>query len=121
MLNTWSNSPFRPFSIFLGDEKTLKLKAISLENMDPLDLTNCTEIDIALPLAVIGGFEHLKLSTGDVVISSPPVLGTFYALITSVKSALLNVGELQNIDVTFTIGSTVLTVRYANALSVFEV
>jgi hypothetical protein len=38
-----------------------------------------------------------------------------------VISALLNLGELQNFDVTFTISGQVFTVRYFQALSVFEV
>lgn len=108
-----------PFTIFLGDSKTLNLKAVYAVTDDPLDLTECTEIVVSLTNAD-GGILQLKLSLDQVTIASPPVLGKFMAPISSIQSALLNPGELQNFDVTFTISSAVFTVRYPNALSVFE-
>lgn len=107
------------FSIFTGDQKTMSLKAAYAgPGGDPLDLSACTEIDIALPDAD-GSYTHLLLSATQVAITSPAILGKFTAVVTSAVSALLNVGELQNIDVTFTIGEP-FTVRFFGALSVFE-
>ena len=107
------------FTIFTGDDKIMNLKAVYAETGDPLDLTDCTEIDIALPKED-GTFAHLLLTAGKVTITSPSILGKFYAEITSLVSAGLNIGELQNVDVTFTISGKEFTVRYAQALSVFE-
>lgn len=113
------------FSIFLGDAKTLTLVAVTsngdaIPPYKPLDLTSCTEIVISLPNED-GSYLELKLSLSDVVIQSPAVLGTFSADIGAIDSALLNVGELQTFNVTFTIGAEVFTVPYTNALSVYEV
>jgi hypothetical protein len=113
---------FPTFSIFLGDSKTMYFKALNAAccGFSPLDLTNCTEINIALPNQD-GTFTNLLLSLSQVVISTPPVLGAFYALIGSMASALLNVGEFQNVPVTFTISGEVFTVLFQRALSVYEV
>jgi hypothetical protein len=111
------------FSIFLGDTKTMYLKAVNSSCLgvgDPLDLTSCTEIVINLPNAD-GTISQLKLTEDQVVIASPAVLGKFSAEIDGDLSALLNVGEFQNVDVTFTIGSEVFTVAFVQALSVYEV
>lgn len=108
------------FTIFTGDAKRIYLKAVNIGcDTDPLDLTSCTAIDIALPNAD-GTFTYLTLADGDVTIASPAILGKFNALISSDDSALLNPGELQNIDVTFTILAKEMTVRFYQALSVFE-
>lgn len=109
------------FSIFLGDSKTMYMKALNYDCFggDPLDLTNCSEIDVALPKAD-GTFSHRLLSTGQVVITQPPVLGNFSAIIPSVVSALLNVGQYQDFTVTFTILAEVFSVRFSQGLSVFE-
>ena len=82
----------------------------------PLDLTNCTEIDIALPNAD-GTFTHL---VNGVNITSPSVLGLFSVLIDEETSALLNVGVNQTFNVTFTINEEVFTVPYTGALSVYQ-
>ena len=107
------------FTIFTGDAKTLKLKAVYAESGDPLDLTSCTEIDIALPNAN-GSFTRLLFSTGDVVIETPIVLGKFEAAISAEDSALLQPGLLQGFDVTFTIGAEIMTIRFVESLSVIE-
>ncbi len=108
------------FGIYRGNKKTMSLKArMGSCSGDPLDLTDCTEIDIALPNAD-GSFTHLLKSEDSVEIASPAVLGKFSALIDEEVSELLNLGELQTFDVTFTIGDDVLTVPYVQALSVFE-
>lgn len=108
------------FTIFLGNAKTMYLKAVNSGcNGDPLDLTSCTEIDIALPYAD-GTIKHLLLSDDEVEITTPPVLGKFSAPIADDVSALLLVGELQSFDVTFTILGETFTVRYPQALSVFN-
>lgn len=109
-----------PFSIYLGDAKTMNLKAVfSGQGGDPLDLSACTEIVINLPKAD-GTTLQLKLSLTQVVIVSPAVLGKFNASISSMNSALLNVGELQDFDVQFTISGQIFTVPYPQSLSVFE-
>lgn len=110
----------KAFSIFLGDNKTMPLKVAYQESGDPVDLTSCTELVVNL-LNQDGSFATFKLSLSQVTIVGSPLLGKFSILITSMISALLNVGELQNVDVTFTISGQVFTVRYFQALSVFEV
>lgn len=108
------------FEIFTFDEKTLYLKAVNVGcNSGPLDLSECTEIIIRLPLAD-GSFQSLALSSDQVAIITPAVLGKFSALIVEEVSGLLNPGLLQNFDVIFTIGAETFTVAYQGALSVFE-
>jgi hypothetical protein len=111
------------FSIFLGDIKTMYLRAVNAvceEPAGPLDLTSCTEIDVALPNAD-GTIAHFLLSLDEVAIAVPKNLGKFSVPLSAIKSALLNPGEYQNFDVTFTISGSKFTVRYGKALSVFEV
>jgi hypothetical protein len=110
----------KAFSIFLGDNKTMPLKVAYQESGDPVDLTSCTEIVVSLPNQD-GTFSTFKLSLSTVTIVGSPLLGKFSITVTSLISALLNIGELQNFDVTFTISGQVFTVRYYAALSVFEV
>ncbi len=107
------------FTIFTGDDKMMNLKAVYQENLDPLDLTECTEIDLVLRNAD-GTLKHLLLSEDEIAIVTPADLGKFTAAITAEVSALLMVGELQSFDVTFTIADAKTTVRYQNALSVFQ-
>jgi hypothetical protein len=107
------------FSIFQGDNKTMPLKAVYSESGDPLDLTSCTEIVVSLPNED-GTLSTFKLSLSTVTITSPATIGKFSILVTTVISNLLNLGELQNFDVTFTISGQIFTVRYLNALSVLE-
>lgn len=111
-----------PFNIFLTDSKVMALKALqsTCQGGDPLDLTYCTEIDVALPNQD-GTLAHFLLSTGGVSLVQPAVLGKFIVPISAVKSALLNQGVAQNFDVTFTILGQVFTVRYFMGLSVFEI
>ena len=118
-MNCNSTSIFPVFSIFQGDAKTMSLAAIYSNFGGPLDLTDCTQIVITLP-NFDGTFTVLKLSLSDITIASPTVLGKFSAAISSLVSGVLNVGELQSFNVTFTISGQVFTVPYINALSVFE-
>lgn len=111
------------FSIFQGNTKTMYLKAVYAVCSgvgDPLDLTSCSEIVVNLPNAD-GTSTQLKLSEDEVAIISPATIGKFSVLISGAVSALLNVGELQNVDVTFTISGQVFTVAFLQALSVYEV
>ena len=98
----------------------MPLKLIYGGSGNPVDLTDCTEIVVNL-LNADGSIAQLKLSLGGVSIVDPPILGQFTANLTSQVSALLNVGELQSVDVTLTISGSAMTVRFYNALSVFEV
>jgi hypothetical protein len=111
------------FSIFQGDAKTLTLQAvIQASNLQPLDLTSATEIIVQLPLAA-GGYTALKLSLSEVVVVSPANLGTINVPISAVTSALLNVGSLQDIFVTYTItgmSNSPMTVSFPKSFSVFE-
>lgn len=107
------------FSIFLGDTKTMQLKSVYADTGDPLDLSTCSEIVVSLPNAD-GSTLALTLSSSEVSIQSPANLGKFNALVLTAQSALLNVGELQNFDVTFTIGGDPFTVRYYASLTVLE-
>lgn len=111
------------FTIFQGDTKTMNLKAINAQCGgvgDPLDLTACTEIAVYLPNA--DGTQSVRLlSLAQVTITSPAVLGKFSVLVPNTVSALLNVGELQTFDVTFTISGQVFTVPFVQALSVYNV
>lgn len=111
------------FSIFQGDNKTMYLKAVNSAcggTGDPLDLTSCTEIVVNLPNAD-GTITQRKLSLAQVTITSPAALGKFSLLISSAISLVLNVGEFQNVDVTFTISGQIFTVPFLAALSVYEV
>ncbi len=109
-----------PFELFTGDEVTMSLKAITGGcASNPLDLTNCTEIDVALPNAD-GTFTHLLLTEGDVAITAPSLLGRFTAVISAEVSDVLNPGEFQNFNVIFTISGKKFTVPFFKALSVFE-
>lgn len=112
-------TPINVFSIFTGDAKTMNLRAVYQDSGQPLDLTSASEIVVNLPNAD-GSILQLKLSLSAVTITSPAVLGNFTAAITSLQSALLNIGELQDFDVTFTISGSPFTVRYYGSLSVFE-
>ncbi len=108
------------FTIFTGDAKTMSLKAVLGScTGGPLDRTSCTEIDISLPIAD-GTFTHLTLSDSKVFVTSPAILGKFTCPIDAATSALLNPGELQNFDVTFTIAAKPMTVRYFGGLTVLE-
>lgn len=106
------------FKIFTGNSAVLKINFVAAGTYTPLDLTDCTEIDVALPNAD-GSFAHLLLSDDDVVIVGEPILGKISAEITAEVSALLLPGELQNLYVTFTIAGTVKTVKMPQ-LSVYE-
>jgi hypothetical protein len=110
--------PPKTFTIFQGDSKTMNLGAI-YDTLIPLDLTECTQINVMLPNAD-GSTASLLLTEDEVSITSPSVLGQFTVPITTEVSSLLNPGELQTFDVTFTINSDIFTVRYSQALSVFE-
>lgn len=107
------------FTIFTGNTKTMNLKALFAGSLDPLDLTSCTEIDVALPIAG-GGFSHLLLSDDKVEIPSPASLGKFNVTIDAETSVLLKIGELQSFEATFTIDGEITTVKFINALSVFQ-
>ena len=127
-------NPTNTFSIFLGDAKTLYLQlwnpnvpenfnVVNIPNafgLQPVDLTSCTQIVVNLPNAD-GTITQLKLSSSQVAITSPGVLGQFSCPISSVVSALLNVGVYQNLVVTYTIGSVVSSMSFPGALSVFQV
>lgn len=108
------------FLIYLGDAKTMPLKALYTETGDPVDLTSCTEIVVNLPLAANAGFLQLKYSLGQVNITSPPVLGKFTVPISAANSVNLNPDIEQNIDVAFTISGNTFTVRFYKALTVRE-
>lgn len=118
--DTCSTCTSPTFTIFQGDAKTICLKTIQNGcNGDPLDLTYCTEIDIILP-NLDGTFTQLLYSLGQVVIASPANLGKFSAAISSEVSTNLNAGALQDLDVTLTLGTQVITIPFIQALSVFE-
>ncbi|MDH4163342.1 MAG: hypothetical protein OEW15_11735 [Nitrospirota bacterium] len=110
--------PAGPFTIFTGDAKTLPLRIAYASGL-PVDITSASEIVVKLPNAD-GSFTLLKLTESKVAIVSPGTLGQITAPITALVSAALNIGELQDIDVTFTIGGNPFTVRFYGALSVFE-
>lgn len=119
------------FSIFLGDAKTLVVKATQphcacdqvtngVPNYDPIDLTDVTNIAISLPNAD-GSYTVLTLADSQVSVVGSPLLGTFQAPISSAASALLMTGLFQSIDVTFTFsGSNIFTVNFPQVLSVME-
>lgn len=106
------------FTIFTGDKKTMNLRIAYATGL-PVDLSACTEISVSLPNAD-GSFRHLTLGGAKVTITSPAILGQFAAIVDEIASALLNIGEGQNVDVTFTISAIPFTVRFWGALSVFE-
>jgi len=110
--------PNGPFSIFTGDAKTMPLRIAYASGL-PVDLTDCTEIVVNL-INADGSTTQLKKSLGQVAIVDPPTNGQFTVDIDATSSAKLQIGELQNVDVTFTIDADPVTVRFYGALSVFE-
>ena len=108
-----------PFEIFTNQDKTMNLRAVYQGTGVPLDLTSCTEIEVNLPLAA-GGFVSLLLSLSQVTINSPATIGSFSVPITHTVAATLMVQELQNVDVAFTIGGLITTVRFCKALTVIQ-
>jgi hypothetical protein len=107
------------FTIFTGDAKTMKFRVAYKNTYLPFDLTSASEIIVNLPKAD-GTLAQRKLSLAQVAITSPAVLGQFSCPIPDDLSPLLNIGELQNVDVAFTVGGAQTTVRYYGVLSVFE-
>lgn len=100
----------------------MSMKAINVDCFggDPLDLSDCTEISVALPNAD-GTTTTLKLSDEEITIKIPAVLGGFLVPISSEVSQFLNVGQYQDLVVTFTISGQLFGVRFTGALSVFQV
>jgi hypothetical protein len=120
MISNQSCCPTPPvFTIFLGDAKTMPFMLIVAQTRVPRDLTACSNIVINLPNAD-GSITQLSLEDSEVAITSPPILGQFTTPISSEVSQLLNVGELQDIFVTFTISGSPFTVRYVQALTVYQ-
>lgn len=111
---------FPVFTVFQGDVKPLPLKAMYARTFNPLPLTDCTEIVVNL-LNSDGTVLAIKLSENNVTISGDPKLGMFVANFTSDESTKFAVGELQNIDVSFTINGNVMTIRYYGCFTVFQV
>lgn len=109
------------FEIFLGDDRTQSLKALYDCTLNPVDLTSCTEITVLLPLAAGGFTSGLTLTGGQVVISGDPQLGDFGVEISSVVSALLQIGALQDFYVRFVIGGKPFTLPYRQGVSIFDV
>ena len=107
------------FNMFLGDDEPLPLMAL-LGNLTPLDLTLCTQIIVYMPNAD-GSFLELSFTNEGVTLTSPTVLGQFVAEWTSMQSELFMVGELQSIDVSFTIAGKQQTIRFPNCISIFQV
>jgi hypothetical protein len=109
----------KTFTIFQGDSEPMGMKAIYQNSLDPYDLTDCTEVVVSLPKSD-GGILELKLTEEQVEIVLPKVLGKIIATIDEESSALLRVGEYQNVDVTYTIAGKENTVRYERALTVLQ-
>jgi hypothetical protein len=107
------------FEIFTGQDKDMSMRVVSQPGNLPLDLTDCTEIDVAIPNAD-GTFTNLLLSMSQVSITSPPIAGQFVVTITNEESILFNVGLRQNIDVALTISGLITIVRFFQAFSVLE-
>jgi hypothetical protein len=111
--------PTPTFKIFLGDADTMYCRLVD-SVFNPIDLTNCTEITANFPNAD-GSYATLLLTDSDIAITDPPVLGSFSIPLTSEITSLLNVGQYQDLNITFNIGGQTFTVPYMEALSVFEV
>jgi hypothetical protein len=122
--------PSNVFTIFLGDAKTLTMKAVvphctcdrvtnGLPDYDPIDLTSVTDIAITL-LNSDGSSTVLKLSDSNVTVVSA-TQGVFSAAISSLVSSALMTGVLQNIDVTFTFDTVIYTKVFSQVLTVLEV
>lgn len=107
------------FDIFTGEDKVMSMRVAFQQTGLPLDLTSCTEINVALPKND-GTFIDLLLSLAQVVIVSPPVAGQIQVPISAANSALLNVGTGQDVDVAFTISAKVTVVRFAKVLNVLQ-
>lgn len=105
------------FTYYVGDSKTLTFKALFQNNLSPLDLTDCEEIAVNLPNAD-GTSTQLLLSEDQVIVATPTNLGQASATITATLWPNPNVGELQSLDVTYTISGLVTTVRFPAMLTV---
>lgn len=105
------------FTIFLGDQKIINMRLAYPETGLPFDLTSATNINILLPNA--DGSTSI-ISGGSVTIVSPPTSGQFYATILSAVSALLRVGEFQDILAQVTISGNQQTYRFPSCLSVYQ-
>ena len=105
------------FIIFQGDSPTINGGLFQGQNGGylPVDLTLCTSVTLSLYNAD-GSVLQLAATIG-----ATPVLGQFSATITAAQSALLNVGQYQNIDVQFVFPSVTYTVQFSAALSVMQV
>lgn len=114
-----TNACANVFEIFNNQDKTMSMSVVYQGTNFPLDLTSCTEINVALPNAD-GTYTNLLLSLSQVTIVSPANLGRISVPISKTVAALLNVAVLQNIDVAFTISGLVTTVRFFQALTVIE-
>jgi hypothetical protein len=108
------------FEIFTGQDKTMTLQAKFQQPPQlPLDLTECTAITVNLPNAD-GTFTELTLAGDQLSIISPANYGQISVPILAAVSAILNVGPRQNVDVDYTIGGLITTVRYVGALTVLQ-
>lgn len=110
---------FKTFTIFQGDSEIMSLAALYLNSLTPYDLTECTEIVVSMPKSD-GSILELFLSEDEVEIVEPAVLGRILVTIDEESSALLRVGEFQNVDVTYTIAGKENTVRFERALTVLQ-
>jgi hypothetical protein len=108
-----------PFEIFVGQDKTMPMRVAYQQTGLPLDLTECTQISVALPNNT-GTFTNLTLTGDQVTITSPASYGQFSVNITNEISSTLNVGIDQNVDVSFTISGLITIVRFWRALNVLE-
>lgn len=93
------------FEIFKGNAKILPLRALFEGTFLPLNLTNCKQITVQLPLAA-GGATALSLTSGVVSIGGgSPLLGQVNVAISAVVSALLAGGVAQDIFAQFLLTS----------------
>jgi hypothetical protein len=93
------------FEIFYGDAKVFPFKAVYQGTFQPLDLSNCVNIELMLPLSSGGGYTQLMLNAGQVSIVGNPILGQGAAPISSVVSPTLQTGTLQDVFAIYTIAS----------------
>jgi len=108
------------FSIYIGNDVS-QLVQIQLNSL-PVDLTSASEIScmIANNAAQTLPFQTFT-KTGNGIVLSNAIQGTFNLIITAAQSALLLEQSQVDIDFTVTISGKVQTYRIPNGLSVLTI
>jgi len=90
--------------IYQGADRTLSPIYINQSNGRPYDLTGVTAITVCFP-ATDGTTVQYTLAASEVAIVGSPLLGTISVTMSSVKTALMEAGELVDFEVILDVGA----------------